>query len=335
MRISVIIPAHNAGKTIQATLDSVLAQTWSPQEILVFDDGSRDDTAVILESYKPRVTVFGQPNQGVAHARNFLCAQARGDILAFLDADDLWHPRYLETQKHLIESKPDAVAWFTEHENVVGLSDFGWPQTADFQPIIPELIQPAAFVKRYNETPMSFQMSCCCTRKSVASQLGGEPFRVSGAEDTFFHTALPLLGPVAHTTARLAAYRISESTLSSNRLKVSVLVVEVFKILDGMYQAKADADLYGAFRLVHASRRRNCGKYLMGAARIREARKEFIAATHVSKTPASVAKSAGLYLLAMLPPLLQPKWLAGQRSLNEFSPPRTIGSVNPCHRKQP
>ena len=231
MKFSVIIPAYNAAKTIAATLDSVLAQTVVPFEILVFDDGSTDNMAVILASYKPRVTVFSQSNQGAAHARNFLCAQAQGDILAFLDADDLWHPCYLKAQKQMIEKHPDAVAHFTEHENIVGLGDFKWPKGADCQPINPELIQPAVFIKRYNETPLSFQMSCMCVRKSVPSQLGPEPFRVTVADDTFFHTSLPLLGPVAHTTARLVAYRINESSLSSNRLRMSVLVVDDYNTM--------------------------------------------------------------------------------------------------------
>jgi glycosyltransferase involved in cell wall biosynthesis len=313
MKFSVIIPAYNAAKTIAATLDSVLAQTVVPFEILVFDDGSTDNMAVILASYKPRVTVFSQSNQGAAHARNFLCAQAQGDILAFLDADDLWHPCYLKAQKQMIEKHPDAVAHFTEHENIVGLGDFKWPKGADCQPINPELIQPAVFIKRYNETPLSFQMSCMCVRKSVPSQLGPEPFRVTVADDTFFHTSLPLLGPVAHTTARLVAYRINESSLSSNRLRMSVLVVDVFKILDEIYKAKADPALYDAFRMVYASRRRNCGKYLMGAAKTRDAREQFMAAACLSRRPASVVKSVGLYLSTLLPRSLQPRWLAGER----------------------
>jgi len=313
LKISVLIPAYNAAKTIETTLNAVLVQTIAPHEILVFDDGSNDNTAVILESYKSRATVVRQQNQGVAHARNFLCEQARGDVLAFLDADDTWHPCYLETQKKMIEKHPDAVAYFTEHENIVGLGDFKWPKGADCQPINPELIQPAVFIKRYNETPLSFQMSCMCVRKSVPSQLGPEPFRVTVADDTFFHTSLPLLGPVAHTTARLVAYRINESSLSSNRLRMSVLVVDVFKILDEIYKAKADPALYDAFRMVYASRRRNCGKYLMGAAKTRDAREQFMAAACLSRRPASVVKSVGLYLSTLLPRSLQPRWLAGER----------------------
>ena len=159
MKFSVIIPAYNAAQSIAMTLDSVRAQTVVPHEILVFDDGSTDDTAAILESYKPRVTVFRQSNQGVAHARNFLCAQAQGDTLAFLDADDLWHPRYLEVQSKLIQEFPDAIAYFTEHENLAGYGTYQWQNGSADVGVAPELISAGDFIIRYNRTPLSFQMS--------------------------------------------------------------------------------------------------------------------------------------------------------------------------------
>jgi len=319
MKFSVLIPAYNAAATIKQTLDSVLSQTEPPGEILVFDDGSKDNTSVILESYKPLISVFHQTNHGVAYARNFLCQQAWGDVLAFLDADDTWHPSYLEAQMKMMQQQPDAVAWYMEHEDLVGFGEFKWPKEADSQPINAELIQPATFLTRYDKTPLSFGMSSCCIRKGVVSELGQEPFRVSGAEDAFFHNTFPLLGPVAYTTARRAVFRISESTLSSNRLRVSVLVVEAFKILDEIYKKKASLDLYRVFRTVHAARRRNCGKYLMGAARIREARQQFMAAARLCPRPASFVKSAGLYFSTWLPRSLQPRWLEAERSLRDFA----------------
>src|SRR5258708_3302796 len=97
MKISVVIPAYNGARTIGATLNSVLKQTVQPDEILVLNDGSTDDTAVVLEQYQ-NITVLDQENRGVAHARNVLSQQSTGDLVAFLDQDDLWHPRYLEVQ---------------------------------------------------------------------------------------------------------------------------------------------------------------------------------------------------------------------------------------------
>ena len=308
MKFSVIIPAYNAARTIGATLDSALAQTVIPGEILVFNDGSTDETAAILESYKPRVTVFHQTNQGPAGGRNFLCARARGDVLAFLDADDLWHPRYLEVQRKLIEAVPDAIACFTDHENIFGMEECHWGRDMDFSSVKSELIGPIDFIRQYDKTPLRFQMSCFCLRTSVFNQLGKEPFKVSGAEDTYLHNTLPLLGPVAHTSLRLVAYRINEASLSSNRLRVSLLVLDVFELLDAIYKSDANNLLYDTFKTVHFSRMRNCGKYLMGAGRTGEARRQFRRAFKNSTSLSSSLKSLLLLFLSRLPSALGPAW---------------------------
>lgn len=319
MKISVIIPAYNAAAVIQKTIDSVLGQTTPPDEILVFDDGSTDDTAVILESYKPRVTVFKQSNQGVAHARNFLCARARGDILAFLDADDTWHPCYLAVQKKTIESHPSAVGYFMDHEDLVGYGNYEWKTRIIDFPARSELIAPMEFMQRYDRIPLSFQMSGCCVPANVLAKFGREPFPVSisGADDTYFHNMLPLFGPVVHTPVPLVAYRITSSSISADRLKMSLSVVGAFQLLERHYKIHKSAALHKAFRSVFASRRRNCGKFLMGANRILDARKQLLLAACESRSPASIAKSLALYCLTQLPNSVQPQWPARQRALND------------------
>jgi glycosyltransferase involved in cell wall biosynthesis len=99
--ISVIIPAHNAGRFIRRTLDSVLGQTHRALDVVVVDDGSTDDTAVAVQEIAhrdPRVRLFRTPNRGVSAARNLAIAEARGDLIAPVDADDLWHPEKLARQ---------------------------------------------------------------------------------------------------------------------------------------------------------------------------------------------------------------------------------------------
>src|SRR5271167_4846321 len=125
-KVSVIIPAYNAAETIRETLGSVLCQTVPPDEILVMDDGSTDDTAMIVRTYEPRVTLFRQKNKGLAGARNPLCRQAHGDLVAFIDSDDLWHPCYLEVQCHQFSLHPDAVALYTGHLNLMGQGGWEW-----------------------------------------------------------------------------------------------------------------------------------------------------------------------------------------------------------------
>ena len=96
--VSVIIPAYNAATHIRRAVDSALAQTRAPLEILVVDDGSRDRTAEVVAAMPAPVRLIRKPNGGPATARNLGAAQARGDWLALLDADDWWFPEKLASQ---------------------------------------------------------------------------------------------------------------------------------------------------------------------------------------------------------------------------------------------
>lgn len=110
--VSVIIPAYNAEKFIQHTLESVLAQTYTEIEVIVVDDGSRDRTAEIVEFFAQqdsRIQLFKQPNAGVAAARNFAIEQSKGKYIAPIDADDIWYPQKLEKQVRCIEAADESV----------------------------------------------------------------------------------------------------------------------------------------------------------------------------------------------------------------------------------
>ena len=96
--VSAIIPTYNHAAFLPEALESVFAQTSSPLEVIVVDDGSTDETAEILRVYEGRIRVLSQPNLGVAAARNSGAAVASGELLAFLDADDTWLPTKLERQ---------------------------------------------------------------------------------------------------------------------------------------------------------------------------------------------------------------------------------------------
>lgn len=95
--ISVIIPTFNRAHTLPRALDSVLAQTLKPKEIIVVNDGSTDDTNVVLSHYSG-LYVINQQNHGVSTARNAGIAKAEGEWVVFLDSDDEWCPEKLEKQ---------------------------------------------------------------------------------------------------------------------------------------------------------------------------------------------------------------------------------------------
>jgi len=96
-KVSVIIPTYSYSKYIEKAINSVLAQTYRDFEIIVVDDGSTDNTRKIIETkYKDKVRYFYQENKGASAARNKGIKESKGEYLAFLDQDDLFHPLSLE-----------------------------------------------------------------------------------------------------------------------------------------------------------------------------------------------------------------------------------------------
>ena len=134
MHFSVVIPLYNKQNSIAATLQSVLAQTYTNYEILVGDDGSTDDSANVAEVTLRECKVYGvrashestsfvggpaecrgrvirKANGGVCSARNRGIQEAKYDYIALLDGDDLWDEHYLEEQVKLIQDFPEAKMW--------------------------------------------------------------------------------------------------------------------------------------------------------------------------------------------------------------------------------
>ncbi len=109
MGISVIIPLYNKQDTIESTIQSVLSQTYSDFEIIVIDDGSKDMSRNVVESISDsRIRYVRQENKGSSATRNHGAQIARYEILAFLDADDLWDQKYLEELNKMVLEYPEA-----------------------------------------------------------------------------------------------------------------------------------------------------------------------------------------------------------------------------------
>lgn len=118
--MSIITPCYNGAKYIEETIDSVIAQTYKNWEMLIVDDGSRDDSAQIVTKYceqEERIKLISQENAGSAAARNNGIRNAQGQYIALLDADDLWHPQFLEKQINFMKKK-GAVCVYCSYDRI-------------------------------------------------------------------------------------------------------------------------------------------------------------------------------------------------------------------------
>ncbi|NOQ85501.1 MAG: glycosyltransferase, partial [Deltaproteobacteria bacterium] len=113
-KVSVIIPTYNRAHTLREAIDSVLSQSYNDLELIIVDDGSTDETKVIVSSYIPKLAYIYQERQGVSAARNRGIKHAQGDYISFLDSDDLWLKDKLYLQMKFMESHPEALICYTE-----------------------------------------------------------------------------------------------------------------------------------------------------------------------------------------------------------------------------
>ncbi|CAH0997924.1 Undecaprenyl-phosphate 4-deoxy-4-formamido-L-arabinose transferase [Emticicia aquatica] len=112
LNISVIIPVYNAELYIKECIDSVLNQTLPPQEIIVINDGSSDNSFSILQSYGHKINLFNQENKGLAATLNAGIKYAKNEWITFLDADDYWHPQNLAWKNEFYQANPDTLICF-------------------------------------------------------------------------------------------------------------------------------------------------------------------------------------------------------------------------------
>jgi glycosyltransferase involved in cell wall biosynthesis len=119
--VSVVIPCFNAGSTLARTLNSVTQQSYPRLEIIIVDDGSTDSSrqvATLFADQDDRIRILEQDNRGVAAARNRAIAEASGNLIAPIDADDLWAPAKIERQVRMIEADPALGLVYCWFENI-------------------------------------------------------------------------------------------------------------------------------------------------------------------------------------------------------------------------
>jgi glycosyltransferase involved in cell wall biosynthesis len=155
----VVVPTFNYGHFVAQAVESVLAQTYRNVEVLVVDDGSTDQTAQALAPYEGRIRYIYQQNQGLSAARNTGIRAARGNWVALLDADDLWHPLKLEMQTRYVRQHPEVGLLASA---VTTSIDAGWPAVDPHQWQAVEPITPAqlALCSRFGPSSVLVRKDC-------------------------------------------------------------------------------------------------------------------------------------------------------------------------------
>lgn len=203
MSLSVVIPLYNKGQYIKRALKSILAQTVAPFEIIVVDDGSTDGGGEIAQSFQdPGIRLIRQENQGVSVARNRGVEEARGDLIAFLDADDAWKPRFIEVILELSKQYPQAGAYATAYERI---SPYGIIYHPKFK-ILPEGSKQGLidFFKTAKLHPV--WTSAVAVPKKVLEEIGGFQECIIRAEDVDAWLKIALRYPIAWSSEYLATY---------------------------------------------------------------------------------------------------------------------------------
>ena len=118
--VSIVTPCYNGSRYVAETIESVLAQTYEKWEMLIVDDGSKDNSAEIIRKYAEkddRIRLIQQPNGGSANARNHGIREANGQYIALLDADDLWKPEFLKEQIDFMKEK-NTLCVYSSYERI-------------------------------------------------------------------------------------------------------------------------------------------------------------------------------------------------------------------------
>ncbi len=212
--VSVIIPVYNGARFLRAALESVFAQTYRPFEVIVVDDGSKDDSGVIAESF-PEVHYLRQENQGVAAARNHGLEAARGEFFAFLDQDDLWTPEKLQVQVGHLLSHPE----------------LGYTLTNQQYFLEPGVTLPPWFRKELLTTVHTgWVLGTLVVRRAVFEQVGGFSTGYSAANDSdWFFRAKAAGVPMAVVPKLLLLKRIHEANDSGRAKEILSELLKVVK----------------------------------------------------------------------------------------------------------
>jgi GT2 family glycosyltransferase len=207
--VSVVIPSYNRADYIAETIESVLQQTYEPIEIIVIDDGSKDNTREVVERFAPKVRYVWQENAERGASRNHGLRLAEGEFIAFLDSDDVWLPAKTEMGVEFLLKRPEIGLLCTD---AIQIDEHGEGE---------RVLRARGCSGRVTDELLSENfviMPTHLARTSVVREIGGfrEERELSGSEDWEMWVRLSLVADVAYVPQVTAKYRIhSANTMSS------------------------------------------------------------------------------------------------------------------------
>lgn len=241
--VSIIMPCYNYGAFVGGAINSVLSQTYKNWELLVIDDGSTDDTIERVEQFDDsRIRLIPIDNAGVSVARNAGLDAARGQFLAFLDADDLWDARKIELQMNIFSRRPDVGFVFSDFSRF----DDGGSSYGNFLSFCPqlqmlvqkncqedEIVFPGnAFVELSALTEMPWYPTANMVRSSLCLDIRFTP-DIRVGEDVEFFARLWMKTKAAFINKRLAWLRIHGSNASKQeRGEHNARLIKLFENLE-------------------------------------------------------------------------------------------------------
>src|SRR4051794_36482571 len=194
--VSIIIPSYNSAQFVVDAIESALNQTIPPTQVIVVNDGSTDDTTLRLQPYRGRIILIDQKNGGLSAARNVGLRAATGEWVAFLDADDVFHPRKLELQLSALRDHPGLgmIGTDTWQYPIEPSTDVSTPATVQHVPL------EKLLVRNY------FTASSVLIRREIASRVG-EFETLPNAEDLDYWQRTAELCGVGILKLPLTGYR--------------------------------------------------------------------------------------------------------------------------------
>ena len=248
MRVSVIIPAYNAASVIEETLDTVSSQTCPPHEVIVVDDGSVDGTADVARAHSVVTRVIVRENGGICPARNDAIEQSEGDLICNLDADDLWHPLYLERMSEIMDANPDAGSGFSNYTCWVDGDGDPRPFEADVPSAARVHSGPCCELNKASALPIlpSFHVF----RRSALLKLGSRPYveEHRQGQSVYFIGIVSAIAPVVEHLASLGRYRIHSAAVTGDEMTSARSTISCVEDLWAFARDRPDLVLSGDSR---------------------------------------------------------------------------------------